>query len=347
MLFANIDFYVITKFIISIIFFIFFNQICIKNKIFLSNTNISNHKSFIKNQNIIPISGGLFILFSNVILQNNFFYDYYNYFYLSIFLIGFYADFSKNFKPILRIVTQILVVGLLLNISDILVKDVRISLFNFFLNKHYFALIFTVFCILVFVNGANLIDGVNLSAIGYFLLIFTVIYLLSINNNFYLDREFVKIQIFLLIIILLFNFFNKSYLGDSGVYLLSLISSVTIIIFVNTNNSISPYFAVLLLWYPCFENLFSIIRRLLNKGSTSEPDNKHLHHLIYSFLNMKKINYSNNLTGAIILSFNTIILFLSYKFYSKTQILLLIIFLAIFLYLLFYLIMRKKIKTLF
>ena len=93
MLFANIDFYVITKFIISIIFFIFFNQICIKNKIFLSNTNISNHKSFIKNQNIIPISGGLFILFSNVILQNNFFYDYYNYFYLSIFLIGFYADF--------------------------------------------------------------------------------------------------------------------------------------------------------------------------------------------------------------------------------------------------------------
>ena len=132
MLFANIDFYVITKFIISIIFFIFFNQICIKNKIFLSNTNISNHKSFIKNQNIIPISGGLFILFSNVILQNNFFYDYYNYFYLSIFLIGFYADFSKNFKPILRIVTQILVVGLLLNISDILVKDVRISLFNFF-----------------------------------------------------------------------------------------------------------------------------------------------------------------------------------------------------------------------
>jgi UDP-N-acetylmuramyl pentapeptide phosphotransferase/UDP-N-acetylglucosamine-1-phosphate transferase len=347
MLFANIDFYVITKFIISIIFFIFFNQICLKNNIFLSNTNISNHKSFIKNQNIIPISGGLFILFSNIILQNNFFYDYYNYFYLSIFLIGFYADFLKNFKPILRIITQILVIGLLVNISDILVKDVRISLFNFFLNKHSFALIFTVFCILVFINGANLIDGVNLSAIGYFLLIFTVIYLLSINNSFYLDREFVKIQIFLLIIILLFNFFNRSYLGDSGVYLLSLISSVTIINFINTNNSISPYFAVLLLWYPCFENLFSIIRRLLNKCPTSEPDNKHLHHLIYSFLNKKKINNSNNLTGAIILSFNTIILFLGYKFYSKTQILLLIIFLAIFLYFLFYLIMRKKIKTIF
>jgi hypothetical protein len=33
------------------------------------------------------------------------------YFYLSIFCIGFYADFSKNFKPILRIVSQIFIIG--------------------------------------------------------------------------------------------------------------------------------------------------------------------------------------------------------------------------------------------
>ena len=147
----------------------------------------------------------------------------------------------------LRIILQILVVGLFLNISDILVKDVRIFSFNFFLNKYYFALIFTIFCILVFVNGANLIDGVNLSAIGYFLLIFITIYILSINNNFYIDMDFVNIQIFLLIIILFFNFFNKSYLGDSGIYLISLITSVLVINFINTNSSISPYFAVLLL----------------------------------------------------------------------------------------------------
>jgi UDP-N-acetylmuramyl pentapeptide phosphotransferase/UDP-N-acetylglucosamine-1-phosphate transferase len=344
MLFINIDFNLAAKLIFLTISFIIFNQACIINKIFISNISISSHKNFIKSKTLIPISGGFFLLFSNIILQKNFFFDLYNYFYLSIFFVGIYADFSKTFKPSLRILIQILVIGILINIFDILIKDVKISIFNFFLNKDPFALIFTVFCILVFINGANLIDGVNLSAISYFLLILSIIYILSINNNFYVDREFIKIQIFLLIIILIFNFFNKSYLGDSGIYLLSLIVSVIIIKFVNNNDLISPYFAVLLLWYPCFENLFSIIRRLLSKIATSEPDNKHLHHLIYLFLNKKKINYSNNLTGIIILFLNIPIFYLGYKFYNETQSLILIIFLAIFLYLLSYFTLRKKIK---
>ena len=346
MLLLSIDLNLIAKLILLIIFFIIFNQICLKNKIFLSNTTISNHKNFISSKNLIPISGGFFLLFSNIILQKDFFLDRYNYFYFSIFCIGIYADLSKNFKPILRILTQILIIGMLLSIFNILIKDVKIPILNSFLNIDFLSLIFTVFCILVLINGANLIDGVNLSAIGYFLLILFIIYTLSIKNNFYVDIEFIKIQIYLLIVIILFNFFNRSYLGDSGIYLLSLITSVVIIKFINNNNSISPYFAVLLLWYPCFENLFSIIRRLLSKRSTSEPDNRHLHHLIYSFLNKKKIclSYCNNITGIIILLFNIPVFYFGYKFYNKTQSLILIILLAILLYLLFYFILRKKIK---
>ena len=344
MLLVNIDLDFISKLIFLILFFIIFNQICLKNKIFLSNTTISNHKHFIPSNNLIPVSGGFFLLFSNMILQKDFFLDRYNYFYFSIFCIGIYADFSKNFKPILRILIQILIIGILLNIFNILIKDVKIPIFNSFLNIDFLALIFTVFCVLVLINGANLIDGVNLSAIGYFLLILFIIYTLSIKNNFYIDLEFIKIQIYLLIVIIIFNFFNRSYLGDSGIYLLSLIISVVIIKFINNNNSISPYFAVLLVWYPCFENLFSIIRRLSSRRSTSEPDNRHLHHYIYSFLNKKKINYPNNTTGAVILLFNTIIFFFGYKFYNKTLSLILITLLAVFLYLVIYFILIKKIK---
>lgn len=343
MLLINIDLDFISKLIFLILFFIIFNQICLKNKIFLSNTTISNHKHFISSKNLIPVSGGFFLLFSNMILQKDFFLDRYNYFYFSIFCIGIYADFFKNFKPILRILTQILIIVILLKIFNILIKDVKIPIFNSFLNIDFLALIFTVFCVLVLINGANLIDGVNLSAIGYFLLILFIIYTLSIKNNFYIDLEFIKIQIYLLIVIMIFNFFNRSYLGDSGIYLISLITSVLIIKFIN-NNPVSPYFAVLLVWYPCFENLFSIIRRLLSRRSTSEPDNRHLHHYIYSFFKKKKINYSNNITGAVILLFNTIIFFFGYKFYNKTPSLILIIFLAVFLYLLIYFILIKKIK---
>jgi UDP-N-acetylmuramyl pentapeptide phosphotransferase/UDP-N-acetylglucosamine-1-phosphate transferase len=343
--FLSYNLYFIIKFISLIIFFIILNNICIKSKIFLLNNSISHHKNFISHTNAIPISGGFFLLFSNIILQEDFFFNYYNLFYLCFFVVGIFADLSKNFKPILRIVIQIIIVGLLIYICDILIKDVKISLFNFLLNINFFSLIFTTFCILIFVNGSNLIDGVNLSAISYFLLIFFVIYILSINNNFHIDIEFIKIQIILMVIIFGFNFFNKSYLGDSGIYLLSLTTSLLIIKFINKNNSISPYFAVLLLWYPCFENLFTIIRRVSKGIRASVPDNSHFHHLIYLFLNKKKISYSNNITGLIIFSFNLPIILVGYKFYNKTQILIFIIFFAIFLYLLFYFILKKKLKT--
>ena len=71
--------------------------------------------------------------------------------------------------------------------------------------------------------------------------------------------------------------------------------SVILIKFINNNTVISPYFVVLLLWYPCFENLFSIVRRLLSNKKTQQADNYHLHHLIYLFFSKKKISYSNNL----------------------------------------------------
>ena len=115
-------------------------------------------------------------------------------------------------------------------------------------------------------------------------------FILSKNNYFVLDLNFVKIQIFLLSILLFFNFRNRVYLGDGGVYLVSFITSVILIKFINNNTVISPYFAVLLLWYPCFENLFSIVRRLLSNKKTQQADNYHLHHLIYLFFSKKKFH---------------------------------------------------------
>ena len=41
-----------------------------------------------------------------------------------------------------------------------------------------------------------------------------------------------------------------------------------------------------LLWYPAYENLFSIIRKINNKNSAFNPDNHHLHHLI--LIHLKK-----------------------------------------------------------
>ena len=48
--------------------------------------------------------------------------------------------------------------------------------------------------------------------------------------------------------------------------------------------NVSPFYVVLLLWYPCFENLFSIIRKFSLKKSPINADNNHLHQLIFIYL---------------------------------------------------------------
>ena len=73
---------------------------------------------------------------------------------------------------------------------------------------------------------------------------------------------------------------------------------------------ISPYFNVLLLWYPAFETLFSIIRKSKTKKSPIKPDTNHFHHLLFFFIEKKfrlKKLISNNLSSSIIILYNFII----------------------------------------
>lgn len=59
------------------------------------------------------------------------------------------------------------------------------------------------------------------------------------------------------------------FLGDNGVYVISVFMSIYIIQFTNLNNNVSSLIALNLLWYPAFENLFSIIRRIVTKKNSS------------------------------------------------------------------------------
>jgi UDP-N-acetylmuramyl pentapeptide phosphotransferase/UDP-N-acetylglucosamine-1-phosphate transferase len=145
-----------------------------------------------------------------------------------------------------------------------------------------------------------------------------------------------------LLSIFLFNFFSKTFLGDSGSFLLSFVIGYYLIDFSNSNlilsNQISPIFVVLLLWYPAFENLFSIIRKLFSKKSPFYPDNKHLHHLLFLFLNNKRkySSFNNTLTGIFINFFNLVVFIIASKFYFDLYYLALIILFNISFYLIFY-----------
>ena len=119
---------------------------------------------------------------------------------------------------------------------------------------------------------------------GYYLLIICSIFYLSFTNDdlIFIFQNEIKL-IFLALIIFIFNLFGKVYLGDGGSYLIATFVGFYLINFVliNKHLDISPYYVASLLWYPAFENLFSIFRRVLKSNKVSSPDNKHLHQLIF------------------------------------------------------------------
>ena len=135
------------------------------------------------------------------------------------------------------------------------------------------------------------------------------------------------------------NLVNKFYLGDSGSYLLGFMYSIFLIETYNWNSHISPFFIILLLWYPCYETLFSIIRKNLLKKSAMSPDANHLHQLIFFYIKKRfKLNifFTNLLSANLINIYNLIIFIICSNFISNSEIQIMFILLNLIIYTVIY-----------
>ncbi len=196
-------------------------------------------------------------------------------------------------------------------ITDLKIVSSRIELFDTILGNDVFAFFFSSFCLLILINGSNFIDGLNGLLISYSLIVILILGNLGLINETIISDKHFNFIISFIILILLLNFFNILMLGDSGAYLIGFLLGFIIINSHANNPDISPYFYISLIWYPCFENLFSIIRKLNKKLSPLNPDNKHLHQLIF-FLIKKKLKLSiiasNNISSVALIFFNYLII---------------------------------------
>ncbi len=324
------------------------NFIFKKLNILIDQTSISSHKSFINGSKTIPLTGGLvFFLILIFFLPEN--YKYLNILIFFIFLVGLLSDLNILHSPIFRIIFQITIIIIYLLLFDNFVNSIRIDFFDNLLNIFIIKLFFTLFCILVLINGTNFIDGVNTLVIGYFILVFSYILYLSDITGFNLDKLFVSICLISLSVIYVFNFFGKMFLGDGGSYLISFVAGTVLIKFSNDNYLVSPYFIMALLWYPAYENLFSIVRKKILNQSPSTPDNKHLHQLIFLYLNKslkieKKL--SNLLSGVSICLYHLLYFFIIFDSYFYTATLVYSVFFNVFLYnLIYFFLITKLIKN--
>ena len=326
------------------------NFLLINSKFLLHDSSLSDHK-FVGAKRI-PISGGIFFYLIVIYL---FFSEQLKLFDLTAYLltfgiffyIGIMSDIGKEINAKTRLIIQAITLIIFLSFLNIIILKTNIDPLDVLLENKIFTLIFTIFCILILINGLNFIDGVNLNSSGYLLASYIILYLLDqhILNDNYFKNQYLKVIIFSLLAFYILNFIEKNFLGDSGIYILGLLLGLDIINYCNFNNTVSPIVAINFLWYPAFENLFSIIRKLFSKKDPLKPDKKHLHTLVYSYLVLKKFRYPNTLAGLIINSILVPCFVSVLYFYNSSYKLSFVVLIYIIIYISLYLFINSKLKN--
>ena len=262
----------------------------------------------------IPLAGGTIFFVNTIILiilsltsyanhffDNEFFLSSRNY--LSFFLLpslfyftGLYDDkYILNSKTKL-ILTSVFIIFILLIDTDLKIIEISLDLTHKIIPLNDFSLMFTVFCILLFINAFNMLDGVNLNAATYGTIL-CIIFLFNGILNF-----IVIVYILSLLCFLFLNYKNKTFLGDNGSLF---IASLLALIFIKSYNLniLSTEKIFILMIIPGLDLLRLSLERLITGRHPFSPDRNHLHHYIN-----EKISFHN---AAIILQ---IIFFSPYLF---------------------------------
>lgn len=303
-----------------------------KKSKFLLNFNGNRHQKFTRSDTIPLVGGVILIIFFLFFIKISFIFKL---FIFLIFVIGFISDLNFLASPKKKLLYLFIIVFTSLYYMEVTIDNTRLIILDYFLKNKIFSILFSSFCVLIIVNGTNFIDGNNTNVIGYYLVVNYVLISLFGQGYQIIDNINIFLIIECLLILYLFNLLNKFYLGDSGSFLLGFFYSVLLIEFYNLNNLLSPFLIILILWYPGFENLFSIIRKLYTAGKPIEPDNKHFHQLLFYYLKKKldfHSNYLNSLVGILITSYNFFIMLVSVQNPRSTKLMILLILVNIFIY---------------
>ena len=255
---------------------------------------------------IVPRVGGLLIYISLInfyINSNNvdqyFFLFAINVCVLPLILISSLEDFFHNVRPIFRFFSILISAFLLITYTKIELPSIDLPFINFFLQIDFIKYFFFILCIAALSNGMNIIDGTN-GLLGFTALsqIFSIIFLAS-----YVDDQNILLLciafLLPLITFLIFNFpFGKIFAGDTGAYFIGFFIGFIVILFFGRNPDLNSWNAVLILFYPIFEVIFSFFRKIHFKKSPFEPDSFHLHLKIFFYLEqkVKSKKIANNLT---------------------------------------------------
>lgn len=240
------------------------------------------------------------------------------------FLIGVVEDITKKVSPRIRLLAFVITTFLAIYVihsMPIIYSTDFIALNNLITHYNIIGIAFSLFAVVGLINSYNIIDGYNglssTTAIISLIALYIVAYFLSDTLVMHLLNCFIGAILGFLV----FNYpSGKIFLGDGGAYFIGFIIANFCIYIAHAHiGSVSPYVFLLVNIYPITEMGVSMIRRkLIHKTKSTEPDNKHLHQLVFHKLVPGSIKNKNACVMPIMLIFILPQVILSVIFYTST-----------------------------
>ena len=296
-------YYIFSNFIIFFITFFVLKKY--KTKVInFFNTTKEEHNY---NKDILPL-GGIILIFIFLFNIISFSSEILICLFL-IFILGFFSDIKIINNPSVRFILMIFVIIFFIFYSGLTISPKNFPVIGKLMENKLFNLIFLLICILLVINGSNFIDGVN-NNLNFYFLYFNII-IMFIKYTYQIEYDYNLIFFFFSIIFFFFNHKNILMFGDGGSYVIGFIIATEIIYLTNELQDISKYFAIIMVIYPCYEVLFSVIRKIITKINPFYPDQKHLHLIL-----IRKNNYNHFKTSFALNLFNFTIFLLGLYFYK-------------------------------
>lgn len=214
-----------------------------------------------------------------------------------VFIMGILEDLTKKIHAYSRLLMAITSGIAFYTFLKVGITNIGLYWFDtYLLSIPIVSLCLTTVIIAGVSNATNIIDGFNGLLLGFAVMASAGISWVSYQVD---DTQILSMSIILLgsIFGLMILNFPKGliFTGDGGAYLIGYLLSALSILLVNRNEEVSPWFPMLLLLYPITETVFSIFRRIIvDNSSPFDPDNKHLHTLVYRHISQIDKNQLNS-----------------------------------------------------
>jgi UDP-N-acetylmuramyl pentapeptide phosphotransferase/UDP-N-acetylglucosamine-1-phosphate transferase len=216
---------------------------------------------------------------------------------IAVFMIGVFEDLYAGLSAKLRFVLMLLIgAGAVVTAPGLVLQPVGIPGLDTLLKSTMpLAMLFTGLCVAFIPNAFNTADGANGLVSGISACVFAALATQAPQTIApLLSSAFVGCLLFLV-----FNLISgRFFLGDGGAYFLGALSGLSVIVVSNATD-VSVWWLLALIFYPAADLIWSMARRVWAGKSPLEPDNQHLHNLLFALLDSgpRTSMQANTLTG--------------------------------------------------